>query len=190
MTGVSQAQVPGPKGKEEWGYVQLSVWSHQLWRGIYREKSPGLWGNTTDSISRSPPPIHAHSLHTSHLLNPDQFNIIGREDQNLSRLIKDSIYITVNNPTLNRNIAKFNLSHLWDRVLFSPLTLKQPFHKGMYTYAHSYYINCSYVGLSSDLKKSTVVDESLSVFKPMICYENTLNLFYVIKVITDYMHVY
>ena len=60
---------------------------------------------------KEPFPIHAHSQHTGHQLNPDQFNIIGREDQDLSRLIKESIYIRVNNPTLNRNIGKFSLSH-------------------------------------------------------------------------------
>ena len=48
--------------------------------------------------------------------------------------------------------------------------------KGICTYTHSYYISCSCVGLSSDLKKSTVVDESLSVsINPMFCYENTFN---------------
>ena len=61
--------------------------------------------------------MHAHSLHMSHQFNPDLFNIIGREGQDLSRLIKESIYIKVT--TLNRNIGKFNLSHIWDRVLFS-----------------------------------------------------------------------
>ena len=25
----------------------------------------------------------------------------------------------VNNPTLNRNIGKYNLNHIWDRVLFN-----------------------------------------------------------------------
>ena len=36
------------------------------------------------------------------------------------------IYIRVNNPTLNNNIGKFNLSHIWDRVLLNTngLTLK------------------------------------------------------------------
>ena len=29
----------------------------------------------------------------------------------------------------------------------------------------------------SELKKSIVVDESLSVFKPMFCYENTFNYY-------------
>ena len=121
--------------------------------------------------------IYVQSLHTSHQLSPDQFNIIGREDQDLSRLIKESIYIRVNNPTLNRNIDKFNLSHIYDiGSSLVPLTLKQPFPKGMCTYAHSYYTSCSYVGLSSDLKKSTGVDESLSVsINQMFCYENILN---------------
>ena len=38
---------------------------------------------------------------------------------NLARNIKESIYIRVNNPTLNNNIGKFNLSHIWDRVLLN-----------------------------------------------------------------------
>ena len=76
---------------------------------------------------KEPSPIHAQSLHSGHQLNPDQFNILGREDQDLSRLIKESIYIRVNNPTMNRNIGKFNLSHIWDRVLFSTPNLNTAF---------------------------------------------------------------
>ena len=38
---------------------------------------------------------------------------------NLATNIKESIYIRVNNPTLNNNIGKFNLSHIWDRVLLN-----------------------------------------------------------------------
>ena len=33
--------------------------------------------------------------------------------------IKESIYIRVNNPTLNQIIGQYNLSHIWDRVLFN-----------------------------------------------------------------------
>ena len=40
------------------------------------------------------------------------------------RLIKESLFIRVNNPTLNRNIGKFQLSHLWDRVPFSTPNIK------------------------------------------------------------------
>ena len=51
------------------------------------------------------------------LSNPVWF--LTRERHNLARNIKESIYIRVNNPTLNNNIGKFNLSHIWDRVLLN-----------------------------------------------------------------------
>ena len=56
---------------------------------------------------REPSPIHMHSQLTGCQLSPDNFNIIGRENQNLTWLIKESMYIRVNNPTLNRSIGKF-----------------------------------------------------------------------------------
>ena len=49
----------------------------------------------------------------------NNFQIIGRQGHNLASNIKESIYIRVNNPTLNNNIGKFNLSHIWDRVLLN-----------------------------------------------------------------------
>ena len=76
---------------------------------------------------KEPFPVHVHSQHTSHQLNTDQSNIIEREGWDLSRLIKESIYIRVNNPTLNRNIGKFNLSFIWGRILFSTPNLKTAF---------------------------------------------------------------
>ena len=50
--------------------------------------------------------------------------MIGREDNGTTRTIKEYIYIRVNNPTLNRNIGKFNLHHIWHRVLLNTLGLK------------------------------------------------------------------
>ena len=41
------------------------------------------------------------------------------DGHNLAKNIKESIYIRVNNPTLNNNIGKCNLSHIWHRVLLS-----------------------------------------------------------------------
>ena len=61
---------------------------------------------------REPSPILVHSQLTGHQLSPDNFNILGREGQDLTRLIKESINIRVNNPMLNRNIGKFQLSHI------------------------------------------------------------------------------
>ena len=75
---------------------------------------------------KAPSAIHHHSNQTGHTTNQNNFQIIGREGHNLARNIKESIYIGVNNPTLNNNIGKFNLSHIWDRVLLNTkgLTLK------------------------------------------------------------------
>ena len=36
----------------------------------------------------------------------------------------EAIYIRVNNPSLNRNVSKYHLSHLWNRVLFNIPGLK------------------------------------------------------------------
>ena len=75
---------------------------------------------------KAPSAIHHHSTLTGHTTNHNNFQIIGREGNNLARNIKESIYIRVNNPSLNNNIGKFNLSHIWDRVLLNTkgLTLK------------------------------------------------------------------
>ena len=73
---------------------------------------------------KEPSPIHVNSTHTGHSTSADNFNILGREDQGLTRLIRESIYIRVNNPTLNRNIGMFNLSNIWDRVLLNTQGLK------------------------------------------------------------------
>ena len=68
---------------------------------------------------KQPSPIHVHIQQTGHTTTDTSFNIIGREDQWLARTIKESIYIRVNSPTLNHNIGKYNLGHIWDRVLGS-----------------------------------------------------------------------
>ena len=71
-----------------------------------------------------------HKLQTGNSTNPDNFNILGRKDQGLTRLIKESIYIRVNNLTLIRNIGKFNHSHIWDRVPLNTPGLKLNNNKG------------------------------------------------------------
>ena len=73
---------------------------------------------------KQPFPILVHIPHTGHNTTTNNFSIIGREDRDKARTIKEAIYIRVNNPTLNRNVGKYNLSHLWDRVLFNIPGLK------------------------------------------------------------------
>ena len=68
---------------------------------------------------KDPSPIHHHNNHTGHPTSQNNFQTIGREGYGSARNIKESIFIRVNNTTLNRSIGKFNLSHVWDTVLLN-----------------------------------------------------------------------
>ena len=69
-------------------------------------------------------PIHDHSNISGHTTSLGNFSIVGREEQNLSRLIKESMFIRVNGPSLNKNIGKYHLPHMWDEVLNNSRELK------------------------------------------------------------------
>ena len=73
---------------------------------------------------KAPSPIFDHSNISGHQVTIDNFNIVGREDQNLSRTIKEALYIRVNNPSLNKNIGKYHLPHIWDEALLNTSELK------------------------------------------------------------------
>ena len=79
--------------------------------------SDRAFGDTSREHLRAPSPIHLHSQTTGHQVDLDCFNIIDREAQGATRTIKEAMYIWVNNPSLNRNLGKFNLSHFWDEVI-------------------------------------------------------------------------
>ena len=73
---------------------------------------------------KAPSPIYEHDNTTGHKISVENFKIIGREGHVISRTIQEAIYIRVNNPTLNRNVGKYNLPHIWDKVLFTTPELK------------------------------------------------------------------
>ena len=73
---------------------------------------------------KAPSPTHDHSNITGHSTIINNFSIVGREEHGLSRLIKESMYIRVNNPSLNKNIGKYYLPHVWDEVLVNTTELK------------------------------------------------------------------
>ena len=73
---------------------------------------------------KAPSPIFEHENITGHKTTLENFKIIAREGQNMTRAIKEAIYIRVNNPTLNRNIGKYNLPHIWNKLLFAIPELK------------------------------------------------------------------
>ena len=83
----------------------------------YIGKSSRTFGERYKEHLKPPSPIFEHQNNTGHTTSVENFKIIGREGHNMARAIKEALYIRVSNPTLNGNIGKYNLPHLWDRVL-------------------------------------------------------------------------
>ena len=97
--------------------VELSCYQYATidWGEEYIGTSRTL-GERYKEHLREPSPIQVHSHLTGHQPSQDNFSIIGRKGQGITRLIKASIFIRVNKPTLNRNIGMFQLIHIWDGV--------------------------------------------------------------------------
>ena len=73
---------------------------------------------------KAPSPIHDHHNNTGHDISINNFIIVGREDHTLARSIKEAILIRVDYPSLNRNIGKYQLPHIWDEVLMNSPKLR------------------------------------------------------------------
>ena len=65
----------------------------------YIGESSRVYGERFKEHQKAPSPIYDHSNITGHQITIENFNIVGREDQNLSRAIKEALYIRVNNPS-------------------------------------------------------------------------------------------
>ena len=83
----------------------------------YIGESSRTFGERFKEYLNAPFPIYDHHNITGHDTTIDNFSIVGREDQNLIRAIKEAIYIRVDNPSLNRNIGKYHLPQIWYKVL-------------------------------------------------------------------------
>ena len=90
----------------------------------YIGETARTFGERLKEHLKAPSPIYDHSNISGHNANINNFSIVGREDQNLSRLIKESMFIGVNNPSLIKNIGKYHLPHVWDEVLINNIELK------------------------------------------------------------------
>ena len=90
----------------------------------YIGESARTFGERYREHLKAPSPIYDHNNITGHSTTLDYFSIVGREDDNLMMLIKETIYIRVNNPSLNRNIGKYQLLCIWDEVLNNITELK------------------------------------------------------------------
>ena len=78
----------------------------------YIEESSRTFGERFKEHQKAPSPIFDHHTITGHNISVENFNIVGREEHNLKRAIKEALYIRVNNPSLNRNVGKYHLPHI------------------------------------------------------------------------------
>ena len=92
--------------------------------GEYIGETARTFGERYKEQLNAPSPIYDHSNITGHNITLNNLSIVGREEQNLSRLIKESMFIRANNPSLNKNIGKYHLPHIWDEVLINNIELK------------------------------------------------------------------
>ena len=90
----------------------------------YIGESSRTFGERFKEHLKPPFPICDHFNATGHTPTLENFSIVGREDQNLMRIIKEAIFVRVNNPSLNKDIYKYHLPHIWDDVLFNISELK------------------------------------------------------------------
>ena len=90
----------------------------------YIGESSRTFGERYREHLKAQSPIYEHQNNTGHTTSVENFKVIGRKGHNMARTVREAMYIRVNNPTLNRNIGKYNLPHLWDGILHSIPELK------------------------------------------------------------------
>ena len=90
----------------------------------YIGESSRTFGERFKEHLKPPSPIYDHSNISGHSVTINNFKIIGREDLNQIRTIKEALYIRVNDPSLKRNVGKYHLPHVWDEVLVNTSELK------------------------------------------------------------------
>ena len=66
----------------------------------YIGESSRTFGDRFKEHQQAPSPIFDHFNTTGHIISVENFNTVGREDQNLRRAIKEALYIRVNNSSL------------------------------------------------------------------------------------------
>ena len=91
----------------------------------YIGESQRTFGERFKEQLKAPSPIFLHQNNSGNETTLNTFRIIGREDNSLARTINESMYTRVNNPTLNRNIGKYSLPHICNKILFSIPELKK-----------------------------------------------------------------
>ena len=117
-----------PKDKDNILQKRGVIYRYKCGRMDFDEEYIGKSGRSLEERfrehMRAPYPILDHHNITGLEVSLNNFSKVGREEQNIARTIKEAILIRINDPSLNRNIGKFQLPHVWDEVLVKSPELK------------------------------------------------------------------
>ena len=93
---------------------------------IYVGETGRTLGERASEHQKAPSALHSHHLSKGHSLpSMDQVSILSREGHKFLRFIKESIFIRLLSPSLNRNIGKYELPHIWDNAIKNDFNLKK-----------------------------------------------------------------
>ena len=94
----------------------------------YTGESTRTFGERLKEHLRAHSPIYDHTNTTGHHIRVDNFSVVDRDAHNITRTIKEAMYIRVNDPSLKRNTGVLQMSYTWDEILFNtlPCTLSNP----------------------------------------------------------------
>ena len=102
---------------------------------VYIGESGWSLGDRVKEHFKTPSPIHLHSTTTGQPMDPKQFNIVHKKVNSHSRTIKEAMFICIQDPTLNRNLGKYQLPQIWNHLLqaspilqYKPSSLPYPIH--------------------------------------------------------------
>ena len=85
-------------------------------RVTYRHKGNRLECEEEKHL-RAPCPIYNHARTSGCLTKLDYFSIVGKESHTITRTLKEAMFKWVNDPSLKRNIGKYQLPNIWDEVI-------------------------------------------------------------------------
>ena len=110
--------------------------SHRDCMEEYIRESGRSFRDSLKEHLRAQSPIHHYSYTTGYPVNLGCFTVVNRESQGVTRTIKEAMYIQVNDPSLNRNLGKYQLPHIWEyktahfcsssKAVTTPFTLGHP----------------------------------------------------------------
>ena len=115
-----------PKTKQT-GVIYKYQCPHIQCSSSYIGESGRSLGDQVKEHLKAPSPIHLHSTTTGHPLDPNQFNIMHKEVHSQSRIIKEAMFICVQDPPSIATLANINYHTSGNQLLqSSPIFQHKP----------------------------------------------------------------